>query len=123
MDNQLETYSDQFPRVQRRWIHLSDILYALSAKGASVRIICNTEHLQTQRTIVEFNKKIEIRHQTVGFEHEGLFTERLSLSGTLAFSDQGSYTGSEQVVLNLEPSEVLNVWNKARHSWEVTEQL
>lgn len=123
LDNQLESYSDQFPRVRKRWIHLSDILLALAAKGALVRMVCNTEHQQTQRAVMEFDEKIEIRHHNVGVEHEGLFTERLSLSGTLAFSEQGSFTGSDRVILNLEPSEVSKRWKEARQSWEVAKPL
>ena len=123
LDNQLESYSDQFPRVRRRWIHLSDILLALTAKGVLVRIVCNTEYQQTERAVMEFNEKIEIRHANVRVEYEGLFTERLSLSGALAFSEQGSYTGSDQVILNLDPSEVSKQWKEARQSWEVAKPL
>lgn len=122
IDNQLESYSDLFPRVRRRWIHLSDILLTLASKGSSVRVICDPTQSQTQNIIAELHEKIEMR-RLHSHPQEGLFTERLLMRGVLQFADRGIYVGRESVWIGYDPTEVRDELTLARRFWEEARRL
>ncbi len=106
--------------LNKRELHLGDILMLLAEKGSHIYILCRPHHPYTEeflKPLLASSRNIECRRSDTLHE-KGLICDHFYLRGSMNFTYAGVNLNDESVELTTQSSEVARALVEAKLAWK-----
>ncbi|MBN9653281.1 hypothetical protein J0K78_03305 [Halobacillus sp. GSS1] len=122
MNNDFGEYTDIFPLLEGKVVHLSDIFKTLVWKGAKVRIICDPDREETKRFLQTMDGVVECK-RLVNNHEKGLVTSNFYIHGSMNFTYSGININGEKINITSDTSQVNQAMMSTQARWEEAERI